>query len=174
MKKLRLLLLLIPILFITLIVRASVVDPVWLSFTTYTEITAWTKVWVKIIANKNCTLTKVSLNSDYSTTATVAYLYDDAYTTILEQSNIVNYAASFNYALSSGTNYRILLDKWWALYNLSTVEWEVYPITWTNISFLAASIAWTDDNVWIYWVESIETDWTTPTQNPNNMFHFFN
>jgi hypothetical protein len=183
MRKLWLLLLVLPLLVITFVVKAAtVVDSHWIEWWERWSVHNWAKVGMQISVNNDCTLTEVKFNDDTDhNDITNAYLYDSWFTTILQQVDIdlVGNVATFDYPLSGWVDYLVMFDKGQAEdYNFSIITSlvDAYPVSWTNINWIAWIAWWSQQLDQLYGIESITTtdSSTGTTQNTNNMFHFFN
>lgn len=163
------------------VLAADITDSHWLEFNSTTAV-LWENVQhvgTVITTKTDCTLKKVTV--DTNTDATIAYLYSYEYPfidTLLQSGAISSYEADFDYSLTSWVSYAIVVNAWsgnnfnvWFAYN----DWVSYdrPIEKTNIDYIG----------WYEWqraddrldsVLSITTDDWTSTQNTNNFFHFFN
>jgi hypothetical protein len=131
-------------------------DSHWVDFETVWTISWWERYGIKIHTNTACVLTDVTMHSD--TTATKAYLYDWAGTTLLQTVDITTLVATFEYSLTNNTDYLILMDKWWAEYDISLFIGG-YPYNETNINYVTwwDGSSWVTDDTWVYWVVSVET-----------------
>jgi hypothetical protein len=98
---------------------------------------------LRITAKFNETLTKVTINS--SSSATKCYVYDSGYSIQLASASFVGNIATFNYNLTAGTSYRILVDNSGSNYNsVYLFPYASYPINKVNINFNYGSSQGTD------------------------------
>ena len=92
----------------------------------------------EIVPNKNCTLTKVTKHSN--TTAQFSYLYDDSATPVLlDFKGFVGDDSAWNYPLTSGVHYHIIVGTGSEQYTRQWGSTSSYPFNLTNLSFISRS-----------------------------------